>query len=90
MATIYRILRGRASLGPPTIQCRGFMLLQETDLSGTTIPGGTTETNVSHLFYLSWVGRKGDQTGNQVIGTVVLPKLPGGKPYGTTIILVAV
>ena len=28
----------------------GFMLLREAELSGAGVPGGTTETYVSHIF----------------------------------------
>uniref|UniRef100_M4BK27 Uncharacterized protein n=1 Tax=Hyaloperonospora arabidopsidis (strain Emoy2) TaxID=559515 RepID=M4BK27_HYAAE len=39
MATIYWILWGTASPGPPNSRCRGFMLLQEGELSVTGVAG---------------------------------------------------
>uniref|UniRef100_M4BTY3 Uncharacterized protein n=1 Tax=Hyaloperonospora arabidopsidis (strain Emoy2) TaxID=559515 RepID=M4BTY3_HYAAE len=39
MTTTYWVLWGPASPGPPTIRCRGFMLLREAELSGTGVPG---------------------------------------------------
>uniref|UniRef100_M4B8A6 Uncharacterized protein n=1 Tax=Hyaloperonospora arabidopsidis (strain Emoy2) TaxID=559515 RepID=M4B8A6_HYAAE len=49
MATIYWILWGLASPGPPTIRCRGVMLQRRPSSVVPAFPGGTTEGYVSHM-----------------------------------------
>ena len=69
---------GPASPGPPTIRCWGFMLLREAELTGTGVPGGTTETYVSHIFnVLGLVVRRIEPA---IIGWErgCLPKVPRG------------